>query len=119
MHDSHSFPPTDAQRLRDEGNLALRTHFNAQLALLHDRTGLFALLSALLRLALLGRDDGDTRERLIIVVVLGRLLLGRHDDDGPREDSRRSTCCGNNDENRVELGVRSCGSPLLVCLSMR
>lgn len=50
----------------------------------------------------------------LVGFFLGGMMMMAHE-----KNLVRVACCGNNDENRVELGVRSCGSPLLVCLSMR
>jgi len=71
---------TDAKGLGDEGKLALGADLNAKLAHLDDGTGLLAFLSALLGLALVLLDDGDTGQVIGIVpgLVLGPLLLGRH-----------------------------------------
>mmetsp|Transcript_12096 Transcript_12096/g.34597 ORF Transcript_12096/g.34597 Transcript_12096/m.34597 type:complete len:236 (-) Transcript_12096:33-740(-) len=71
---------SDAKRLGEEGKLALGTDLNAKLAHFDDGTGLLAFLSALLGLALVRLDDGDTGQLIGIVpgLVLASLLLGRH-----------------------------------------
>jgi hypothetical protein len=69
---------TDAERLRDEGKLALGRDFDAELPQLNDGTRLLALLFAFLRLALFGVDDGDSGEVVLALLVLAGLLLGRH-----------------------------------------
>ena len=51
---------SNAEALRDEGNLAVRSDFDAEFAGSHNGTGLFAFLSALLGLALVRVDDGDS-----------------------------------------------------------
>jgi len=71
---------TDAKWLGDEGKLALGANFDAKLSHLDDGAGLFAFLSALLGLALVRLDDGDTGQVVLIGpgLVLASLLLGRH-----------------------------------------
>ena len=66
---------TDAQWLRDEGKLALGSHFDTQLPKLHYRTRLFAFLVALARLATLCLDDGNPGEvGFAITTLLPRFL---------------------------------------------
>lgn len=60
---------TNAQLLGQRGDLRQRRHLNAQLAHTHHRTGLFALLPASLRLALVLADNGDTR--LLVGLIVG------------------------------------------------
>lgn len=95
---------TDAEVLGEERDLVLRRHLDAEFAcpdktrprhefldpkvqgvskggqnrLTHtnDGAGLFALLATFLWLALVRRDDGDTRQTLVFVVFLSHDCLG-------------------------------------------
>lgn len=51
---------SDAETLRDEGDFAGGVDFDAQLSRPHHRTGLFALLTTFLRLALVRIDNCNT-----------------------------------------------------------
>lgn len=67
---------SDAQSLRDEGNLGRRVYFDAQLACAHHGTGLFAFLSTFLRRvspSAMGRKG-----RLRVALALGLHYRGEH-----------------------------------------
>lgn len=70
--------------LKDSGSVSRGTPTHAD-----DGAELLAFLSALLRLAFLVVDDGDTRERLTALLVL--LLLGRHCVRGGQSTKLEST----------------------------
>ena len=73
---------TDAERLRDEGELAFRAHFYAEFSELDNGARFLAFLAALLGPTLFRADNSDTHLLLFGAIVLlgARLLLGRHDD---------------------------------------
>ena len=65
----HADTAADTQRLAEEGDFIGGLHFDAQLANLHHRAALLALLSTLLRLASVGIHNGDAREFFFIAVI--------------------------------------------------
>jgi hypothetical protein len=72
---------TDTERFRDKGQLALGSDFDTELAQFDNGTGFFALLVALFGLALGGVDDGNARQRIVLLAAAARLagfFLGRH-----------------------------------------
>ena len=76
----HPTTLTNAKRLGDEGKLALGDNFNAELSHLDDGARLLTFLTALLGLALVRLDNGDTGQVVLIAtaLILASLLLGWH-----------------------------------------
>lgn len=83
----HADTAPDAQLLREGRNLRVHRDLDAELAHPDDRAGLFALLPASLRLALVRADDGDTR---LLVRLLGG-SVARH--SGKKEEKVRNQYC--------------------------
>mmetsp|Transcript_168718 Transcript_168718/g.542189 ORF Transcript_168718/g.542189 Transcript_168718/m.542189 type:complete len:234 (-) Transcript_168718:654-1355(-) len=79
---------TDAQRLRDPSDLRVLVGLHTQLARAHHRAILLALLLALLGLAPVRVDDGDTKPLLIGLVVLRLLAHGCSAECVSREPCR-------------------------------
>ena len=93
----HADTAADTQRLAEEGDFIGGLHFDAQLANLHHRAALLALLSTLLRLASVGIHNGDAREFFFIAVIridAFILALLRHEcaPPSPSSCSSSSSC---------------------------